>query len=494
MLVAVLVSLLVPAASPARADVVRPVPLQLVPGVARAVAPAFFGVNGARIISRTNAAQWHDPVFAQALAELSPGFLRIQGGTTSQWLDWRTGRFDQGPGSPYLGANAGRRPILMRDWAALLRATGAQPVYDLNVTTSTPADQIAMLRAARRLGMPVRYVELGNELYLGDKTYEKLYPTGADYARAMNRWIDVLRAGFPHLRIAVSAADTSSTLFSAFYGKRYTQWNRLLYAGIRGADAVALHPYWFPTPLDGATASAASGLAAWQALDRKVIDHVPADLGVWLTEYNQMDIPFTEIGVPTGALPGAHQTWAVGLSLAAFSLRALADPRVDLALVHSALNGEPTAEAAQSGGNMEVHALLADGSGGSVPFGRTAENDSLTPIFDAVRNESGTRVAVRPVTAPSSPLEPTSSWSPFGLRAEPAVTGARIGDRLVLLNLGRVPVRVAVAGRARTATVLTAPPATRPAFDPADHIGVTSVPLSGSLLLPPYSEAVVTPR
>jgi hypothetical protein len=493
LLVALPVACLLPSADPARAAV--PAGRQFVPvaGPARTVAPAFFGVNGARIISPTNAAQWHDPVFRQALADLSPGFLRVQGGTTSQWLDWRTGLFDQGPDSPYRGANAGRQPILMRDWADLLRVTGAQPVYDLNVTTSTVEDQVAMLRAAQRLGMPVEYVELGNELYLGEKAYQRLYPTGADYGRAMNHWITVLRASFPGLRIAVSAADTSSTLFAAFFGKRYTEWNDRLYATVHGADAVAVHPYWFPTPVDGLVASATSGLAAWRALADTVLSRVPAGLRVWLTEYNQMDIPFTEIGVPSGLLPGARQTWAVGLSLAAFSLQALADPRVELAVVHSALNGEPTAQATQSGGNMEVHALLADGSGGSTLFGRTAENESMTPLFEAVRDQGSGAVRVRPVTVPGAATELTTLWSPFGLRAEPALTGAWIGDRLVLLNLGRTAVRVAVSGPARTASVRTAPPATRPAFDPHDHVLTTTEPVRGSVLLPAWSEAVVAP-
>jgi hypothetical protein len=485
-------ALLVSIGAPAQAGLTWPAQLTAVPGPVRTIDPHFFGLNGARIISKDNAAEWHDPVFTQAVTALSPGFIRVQGGTTSQWLDWRTGMFDQSPDSPYVGANAGRQPILMSDWADLLRATGAQPVYDLNVVTSTPADQVAMLHAAQDLGMPVKYVELGNELYIGDKTYKKLYPTGADYALAMNHWIDVLRGAFPGLRIAVSAADTSSTLFAGFYGKRYTSWNDLLYADIRGADAVALHPYWFPTPLDGATSSAGSGEAAWQSFSTKVLDKIPAGLTAWLTEYNQMDIPFTEIGVPSGAIPGAKQTWAVGLSLASFSLQALTDPRIELAIVHAPLNGEPTAEATQSGGNMEVEALLADGSGGSVPFGRTAENYAVTPLFDAVRNQGSGPLAVRSLTASAAPPALSTLWSPFGLKAVDGVTGAVIGDRVVLLNLTSAAVRIAVPGtEGGQMTVLAAAPSTRPAFHPGDTIGSTSTTVGSTVLLPAYAEAVI---
>jgi hypothetical protein len=488
------VAVLLGVSAPADAGLTWPTQLTAVPGPPRTVEPHFFGLNGARIISQDNAAQWHDPVFTQAVTALSPGFIRVQGGTTSQWLDWRTGLFDQSADSPYVGANAGRHPILMSDWADLLRATGAQPVYDVNVVTSTPADQVAMLHAAQGLGMPVKYVELGNELYIGDKTYKKLYPTGADYAQAMNRWIDVLRAAFPGLRIAVSAADTSSTLFDGFYGKRYTSWDDLLYANIHGADAVALHPYWFPTPLDGATASAGSGEAACDAFSTKVLAKIPAGLTAWLTEYNQMDIPFTEIGVPSGAIPGAKQTWAVGLSLAAFSLQALTDPRIELAIVHAALNGEPTAEATQSGGNMEVEALLADGSGGSVRFGRTAENYAMTPLFDAVRDQGAGPVTVRSLTASSGPATLSTLWSPFGLDAVTGVTGAVIGDRVVLVNLTGLAVRVTVPGIAGDdATVLTAPPGTRPAFRPGDTIGSTTAGVGSTVVLPAYAEAVIAP-
>jgi hypothetical protein len=212
---------------------------------------------------------------------------------------------------------------------------------------------------------------------------------------------------------------------------------------------------------------------------------------VWLTEYNQMDVPVTEVGVPSGLLPGARQTWAVGLSLAAFSLQALADPRVELAVVHSALNGEPVADATQSGGNMEVHALLADGSGGSVRFGRTAENVAMTPIFDAVRNHGRGPVPVRPVTVPTAATALTTLWSPFGVRAPRTVTGVWVGGRLVLLNLGARAVRVAGPGR-WTATIRTAAPTTRPAFDPAAQVATNTSTGTGALPLPAYSEAVVT--
>jgi hypothetical protein len=162
--------------------------------------------------------------------------------------------------------------------------------------------------------------------------------------------------------------------------------------------------------------------------------------------------------------------------------------------VHSALNGEPTAAATQSGGNMEVHALLADGSGGSRLFGRTAENVAVTPLFDAVRNQIDGSVRVRSITVPSAPAALTSLWSPFGVRAPRTVTGAWIDDRLVVLDLGAQPVRIRLPGPGPwTVTVHTAPPSTRPAFHPTDRVTETSTRATGSVVLPAYAEVVVTP-
>lgn len=485
------------AADPAMLEA-PPAVVELQPaGAARELPADFFGVNGARIISPENAVQWHDPVFQQALAGLDAGLIRVQGGTTSQWIDWRTGLFDQRPESPFLGRNEGRRPILLSDWAEIVRTTGATPIFDLNVLTSTVDEQIAMLHEAQRLGMEVRYVELGNELWDPGAYYRRVYPTGADYARAMNEWIVRLREEFPGIGIAVSGADDSSVV-TPVLGPRNQTWNAGLYANIRGADAVALHPYWTPDPiLEDVGSTAAGGVATWNAFHDRAIADVPASMDVWITEYNQINIPFALIpGIPATLLSGVPQTWAVGLSVAGFALAGMTDPRVRMSVIHAALDGLPSECSRAANGNEEIHALLADGSGGSVEFGRTAINEALTPIYTRAR-DGGT---VRRLDAGAAPEVTVALGTPLGVTRVPSVVGAEfLGDRpgAFLVNLGDQPVRVSLPDDlpgTLAARTLTAPPQTDPAFHPGDTITETRTEVSGQTVLPPYSLTQLSPR
>ncbi|WP_158726468.1 hypothetical protein [Tomitella fengzijianii] len=466
-------------------------------GAVREVPTDFFGVNGARIISPENAEQWHDPVFRQALAGVDAGLIRVQGGTTSQWIDWRTGRFIQRPGGEFPGQNEGRNPILLSDWADVVRATGATPIFDLNVLTSTVDEQIAMLHEAQRLGMDVRYVELGNELWDPGSYYREVYPTGADYARAMNEWIVRLRQEFPDIKIGVSGADDSSIVTVAL-GPRIQTWNAGLYANIRGADAVVLHPYWTPDPVQADIGStAAGGVAAWNSFADKAIGGVPAGMEVWITEYNQINIPFGEIpGFPPQLISGVPQTWAVGLSVAGFALSSLTDPRVRMSVLHAAIDGLPSARSRAANGNEEIHALLADGSGGSIEYGRTALNEALTPIYTRGR-EGGT---VQRITADGAPEVTVALGTPLGITRVTSIVGAEfLGDHpgAFLVNLGNQPVHVrmpdALSGTL-TADTLTAPPLSNPAFTPSDHVTETRTEVTGEATLPPYSLTQLTPR
>ncbi|RMI34272.1 hypothetical protein [Nocardia stercoris] len=447
------------------------------------------GVNGARIISAENARQWHDPAFADALAAVGPGLLRVQGGTTSQWLDWRTGLFTEGDGGGFAGRNDGRPPILLGDWAELARKTGATPIFDLNVLNSTVDDQLDMLRAAQRLGMPVRYVELGNELWVPMSPYSSAFPTGADYGRAVNDWIAAIRQEFPQARIAVAAAVAGPSM--SLLGPRYADWNAGLYATVRDADAVVFHPYWIVDPIAADLSStAAGGVAAWNDLAQHSIADVPAELDVWITEYNQMG---KEATAPLDRLPAPPQTWAVGLSVAAFTLRALAEPRLRLAVLHCALNGVPADDTGGGGTtNQALHALISDGSGGSELFGRTALNWALTPVYHAVSD--GCRV--RPLRLDPAPRIPAALIVPAEAGLVDAFTGVELstadGTGAILVNTSDRSLRVDLPSHlAGSATVYTAAPTVTPAFVVGDTVTETRTTVSGTIDLPPYSETVL---
>lgn len=452
----------------------------------RTVGRDFFGVNGARIISPLNARQWHDPAFRAALAAVGPGLLRVQGGTTSQWIDWRTGLFDERPDGGF--GNAGRPPLTLEDWAGLVNAIGGTAIFDLNVVTSTLDEQLAQLHAAERLGLPVRYIELGNEIWAPMAAYRDRYPTGADYGRAMNDWIPALRKDFPDARIGVAAADASMPA-AAVLGARYSAWNQGLFATIRGADAAVLHPYWIVDPLaQDISSTAVGGTVNWNHVSSRLLPEVPAGMDIWFTEYNQMG---REATPPLDRLPAVQQTWAVALGVAAFTLRTMTDPRVGMSILHCALNGAPSTDTGGGGTtNQAVHALISDGTGGSELFGRTAHNIALTPIYHSVGAETTVR-ALRldtDVEAAAALLMP-----PFAGSVS-AFTGVELSSATgesttILLNASDQPLRLALSREGPAAAeIYTAAPTAAPAFVPGDTISVTRTTVSGSVDLPPYSE------
>ncbi len=181
----------------------------------------FFGFNAESIVLPVDDQLFaNSPALHAKLAAVPTGILRIPGGTTSQWLNWRTGVFITGPGGPFNAVSPTRPAITMPHWAAIVRATGATPLWDLNVLNATISDQIAMLREAQRLGLPVRQVELGNELWNPTGPYPGRFPTGAAYGSAMNPWIVAVRRAFPRAVIAVSGADEAPSILSQVGGSR----------------------------------------------------------------------------------------------------------------------------------------------------------------------------------------------------------------------------------------------------------------------------------
>jgi hypothetical protein len=94
------------------------------------------------------------------------GFLRYPGGSTANYWDWRSGWCVPNSSSilqyPSWCGQLGRNYSL-EEFGRLLAGAGpaATAVWDLNLMTSSIAEQLSMLEAANALGMPVTHVELG---------------------------------------------------------------------------------------------------------------------------------------------------------------------------------------------------------------------------------------------------------------------------------------------------------------------------------------------
>ena len=75
-------------------------------------------------------------------------------------------------------------------------------VVVLDILNSTLSDQIQMLSFLQLVGIPIEYIELGNELYAQEKSYVEIFPTGAEYAARVAEWVSALRGKFPDAKIA----------------------------------------------------------------------------------------------------------------------------------------------------------------------------------------------------------------------------------------------------------------------------------------------------
>src|SRR5919108_1903347 len=165
------------------------------------IPPAFAGFSAP---FWDNSWQALDPRLRQATAGLSPGSIRVFGGVNANYWNWQTGKFYDRPGVPAGLRRASRTmtPIHLSDWAKLVAEAHATPVFDLNLVTSNLSDQLDMLHAAQNLGMPIRWIELGNEVFLHQPALEHAFPTVDSYGREATRWIEAIRADFPAARVA----------------------------------------------------------------------------------------------------------------------------------------------------------------------------------------------------------------------------------------------------------------------------------------------------
>jgi len=267
--------------------------------------PNFYGVNfdlaGFMPFARSDT--------GALLAALEPSTIRWPGGTEADFYDWHNGLDTQKPT---------KVTFTLQDLAAAYRATGAIPIFDLNVLASdnatNPSDQIAMLKAAQQLGLPIDYVEIGNELYSNAPGVPQAFPDGSSYARTVSIYVRALRRAFPGVKIAADTIPFPED-------KREMSWDAQLLAGLNGTNApdafiVHFYPGLYQNPFHS------SDLAAlfeniYNSLTElsQAVQHLGGK-PVWLTEYN-MRGPY-QIFRKMGVSPAEHD-YAHELYLAAFA-------------------------------------------------------------------------------------------------------------------------------------------------------------------------------
>ena len=198
--------------------------------------------------------------------------------------------------------------------------------------TDNPAQldqQLQALQSAAGDGLPVKMVELGNELYQSGyistgpdgQDYAKRFPSAADYATQMNAWISALHSAFQGVKVAAVATDANDV--NGISPRRST-WNASVLPLLKGEDAVTIHDN---LRVFDASSSPATVLAYPYLHVQKLKAHELAlfhsdRLPVWVTEFNLADQ--TQGHVFQG-------TWLHGMFVAAQALLYTGDPDITYA-------------------------------------------------------------------------------------------------------------------------------------------------------------------
>lgn len=468
-------------------------------GTARSLPSGYYGVNydyGGKIASSD------DTGFAAQIAALSPGVVRWPAGTGANYFVWNAAKTKQRGAPTTDTTRSGCRAsasisglyFTLSDLVAEYRATRVPPVFDLDVTkcassssTTSFGNQLSFLKQASAAGVPVDYIELGNEFYLCDADYETDFPTAAAYADTASQWIRSLResANFPDAQIAVVASNKSGPATgSACHTRTYT-WNDQLVkellknAGgnkslLPNAYTVHSHPR-FGAPLT------LSNLPLF--FDRAytsvngVSTAVANSLGASLSGVQAPQEWLTEIGFSLNA-DGNQKTFADAL---ANSVQAL--------LLATAMPDTTQAEFWSSFGPEVPYAYLAEPSS---PNQQTTV--TLTPdgrVMTWVDQAAQGAKAMTPITFSGGPVLSGTS--------DPALVGASF-------TKGTSPTQILVnlSGRTQTVRVGTVVPAGRPyqqlsTTDPTGPININSAPkptngttsAATGLRLAPYSITII---
>jgi hypothetical protein len=318
---------------------------------------------------RRNSWQARSPRLHTAVAGLAPGAIRVFGGTTANYWDWRTGKLLDLRGVPPRIRQVAREmsPIYLSDWAKLVKDANAIPVFDLNMVTSTLPDQLAMLSAAEGLGMPIRRIELGNELYYAAPRVVRAFPTPASYGREASRWIEAIKARYPKAQIAAVGLGYPPPADD----ERQLRWDRAVRRTLHGEDALTFHAYWpasrDPSPSGRELVEAlAAPLRLLRSLRADGLSRLPKGVSAWVTEWNLWH----------GA--GYRGTWTNGLADAAYLLGLLAEPSINQEDLHPLVHSQPLA--ALFGNPSGFHA----GGPPTVRYAPTAVGEAIGELYPAL--------------------------------------------------------------------------------------------------------------
>ena len=172
--------------------------------------------------------------------DLKPKVIRYPGGTVSKTWDWEKGKTSK----------PGKRSVhTLDDLASIKKATKADVIFVLNTISSTLEKQLELLRTAKSIDIPIKYIEMGNEHYLGSgknvddsgkhQDNVEAFPTGKEYAIFVNKWAKKIKKEFPSVKLGITMIGRSTK------GVRQRTWNDSIVDNIDNTlfDAYIYHIY-----------------------------------------------------------------------------------------------------------------------------------------------------------------------------------------------------------------------------------------------------------
>lgn len=418
--------------------------------------------------------------------------FRFPAGTLGTYWNWKTGRVEEtldpqkvmGWVRPLINGRGDYKPA---DLQIPAKQAGCAPVFMLGMVVHSLDEYIAELRQAETLGIPVRYIELGNEIIFNnaEPLLEEKFPTAERYGEVATEWIAALKKAFPNAKVAACGSFVSSDSQS----ERRRTWNERMMKTLKGADAITFHLYvrdvlrseqervGLSEVEAQRRATKAEANAPNQPLTKERVDatlgivdsflgksfektKMPAGMDVWVTEFS------------AGGAGGSSANWLGGLVTAAL-LDACLRRSVTLTCHHT------------------MGVVFGAGGGRGQPQSTSTE---LNSFGLALRAYASATTGMTSSTRLDFPTGPQIVLPGGGRR--PGVLGwtfrnAEGNERALLINLldEQVTLRMGQIINERQAAIqYHAPP-----HLPASQVQAITFETADELLLPPYSLTVMNP-
>jgi len=293
------------------------------------------GLNGNTI----RGPSWVNTTFNDSVQTMFPKLLRYPGGNTANYWNWNEGWFhDQSfldtillPATTYTlppaWANVSyidTKPIRFQEALDQIDSRG---IYVLNMMSSSLSGQLIDLQNAIDSGVVINRVELGSEFNHDNPFSAIRFPTGGDYARECNIWIDSIKTLIPNVKVGVVAGNRGPDFSRAW------RWNDSVCSIINDADALIWHMYIYMHDAD--TSFTTQKVLAYpfyrvplyekwrgfQDTTALIQNH-----DIWITEYNLFDKTTDK---------RFTNTWSHVLILAGINHKFLQNDLVNIMLQHN---------------------------------------------------------------------------------------------------------------------------------------------------------------